>query len=156
MRLYEFFAALGAAVASDAAIGAWAQTHFGRPLSVFLDVVSGQLPTAEQMPYAVVHTPAVERHEERRERRYGLAVDLALDKQALKTRPEPNAAEPSGLELALELVELVVGAVRRSLPERVAMGFALSADTLGALPEVHAYIDFEFEDLVVLGEDPLA
>lgn len=156
MRLYDLFSSVAQALAVNSAIYSWAQQNFGRGLSVFADLSSAALPGREEMPYAVVHTPVAEKHEGRSEQRFGMAIDLALDKDALSANVATNLAEPAGVKLICELLELVVAAVRGARPENALLGYSISADTLGALPEVRAYLDMDFTVFTTLGEDPLA
>jgi hypothetical protein len=156
MDAFDFFSLFATAIAQSSAIAAWANAQFGRPLKLYVDVEGGALPDASDMPYAILHTPGVQRHQERREQAFSVAVDLALDKSAYRQRPETHAAEPSGVELIMDLHTLVVAAVKAALPDNTTFGYAVSADTLGALPEVHAYMDFDFTTRVTLAGDPLA
>jgi hypothetical protein len=156
MDNYDFLNTFVTAVAGNAALASWANTQFGLAVSVFADVTSAGLPAAADMPYAIFHTPGVEKHQERREQRYAIAVDLAIDKNALKTRAESNVDEPAGVELVLDMAQLVIDAVKAALPANTVMGYSLSADTLGALPEVYAYMDFDFTTKITIAGDPLA
>jgi hypothetical protein len=63
--------------------------------------------------------------------------------------------QPAGIELILDLGTAVAAAVAAALPANTSMGYELSADTLGALPEVHGYIDFDFITYVTMAGDPL-
>jgi hypothetical protein len=156
MDNYDFLNTFITAIAQNAAIESWAQAQFGASLSVFADVTSSELPGSGEMPYALVHTPAVEKHQDRREQRYGISVDIAVNKDALATRAETNVEQPAGIELILDLATLVVSAVKAAIPANTTMGYSLSADTLGALPDVFGYIDFDFTTLVTIAGDPLA
>lgn len=156
MDNYDFFSTFVTAIGSSTAIEAWAQAQFGRTLKVFADVTSAGLPTADDMPYALVHTPGVQKHQERREQQYSMAVDLAITKDALAVLADTGTAQPAGVELILDLASLVVDAVKAALPANTVMGYSLSADTLGALPEVYAYVDLEFTTKVTIAGDPLA
>ncbi len=158
MDNYDFFNTFVAAITGNVAIESWCGTQFGAgtKLNVFADVSSASLPTADDMPYAIVHTPGVQKHQERREQMYSMAVDIAIAKDALATGTATNLDQPAGLELILDLASLVVDAVKAALPANTFMGYSLSADTLGALPEVYAYLDFEFITHVTLAGDPLA
>jgi hypothetical protein len=155
MDNYDFFNTFVTAIAGNAAISSWCNANFGKGLAVFADVTSGDLPTAADMPYALVHTPSVSKHQDRREQRYGLAVDVGINKDALATRAETNVEQPAGIELILDLGTAVAAAVAAALPANTSMGYELSADTLGALPEVHGYIDFDFITYVTMAGDPL-
>ena len=158
MDNYDFFNTFVTAITGNAAIEAWCGTNFGAgtKLNVFADVTSAGMPTADDMPYAIIHTPGVQKHQERREQMYSLAVDIAITKDALATVAATNLDQPAGVELILDLASLVVDAVKAALPANTVMGYGLSADTLGALPEVHGYIDFEFTTHVTIAGDPLA
>jgi hypothetical protein len=155
MDNYDFFNTFATAVAGNAAIGAWASAQFGKALKVFADVTSADLPDTDDMPYAIFHTPGVDKHQERRQQRYQLSVDIAVNKDALATRAESNVAQPAGVELVLDLAQLVINAVKAALPANTVMGYGLSADTLGALPEVFGYLDFDFTTTVTIAGDPL-
>lgn len=156
MDNYDFLNLFVTGIARDASTSAWCNAFFGRGLKVLADLEGAALPSAADMPYALIHTPAIDKHQDRREQRYGLAVDLALDKDALSARAEPNIAQPAGVELILDLATLVAAAVKTALPANTTMGYSLSADTLGALPEVYAYMDFDFITIVTIAGDPLA
>jgi hypothetical protein len=156
MDAYDFFALFTTAIAQSTAIADWTAANFGRPLKLYVDVEGGALPQASDMPYAIFHTPGVQRHQERREQIHTIAVDLALDTSARQPRAESNAQEPAGIQLVIDLHTLVVAAVKAALPANTAFGYTLSADTLGALPEVHGYMDFEFTTRVTIAGDPLA
>lgn len=156
MDNYDFFATFVNAIGRGAAIDAWCDANFGRPLKVFADVESDALPTAADMPYAILHTPGVEKHQERREQRYSMSVDLAIDKNAFASRAETNIAQPAGIEMILDLATLVAAAVKAALPANTVFGYSLAADTLGALPEVYAYMELDFTTTVTIAGDPLA
>lgn len=155
MDNYDFFNLFVTAIGQNAAVASWCSAQFGASLSVFADVTSAGLPAADNMPYAIVHTPGVEKHQERRAQRYQLSVDLAIDKDALATRAESNVEQPAGVELIMDLAQLVINAVKAALPANTVMGYGLSADTLGSLPEVYAYLDFDFTTTVTIAGDPL-
>ncbi|MCU0589864.1 MAG: hypothetical protein MUC33_01370 [Desulfobacterales bacterium] len=157
MDNYDFFNTFVTAIAGNAAIESWCVTQFGAgtKLNVFADVTSAGLPSASDMPYAIMHTPGVQKHQERREQNYSIAVDLAINKDALASTAYGNLDQPAGVELVLDLAQLVIDAVKASLPANTVMGYSLSADTLGALPEVYAYIDLDFKTELTLGMDPL-
>lgn len=156
MDNYDFLNTFVSAIAHSAAIDSWCTAQFGRSLSVFADATSAGLPTPDDAPYALIHTPAVEKHQERSEQRYALSVDLSINKDALAVRAETNIEQPAGIELIMDLSELVVSACKAALPPNTAMGYTLSADTLGALPDVFAYIDLDFVTKVTIAGDPLA
>ena len=156
MDAYDFFQTFVSAAARDAAIAAWADAHFGRPVKVFADLESGALPQSSEMPYMIFHSPGVEKHQDVRVQRYSLAVDLAIDKNALQDRAETNVSEPAGVELILDLGTLLAAAVKTALPSNTTFGYMLAADTLGALPEVHGVMDLDFSTIVTIAGDPLA
>lgn len=156
MDNYDFFNTFITAVGRDSAIEAWCKANFGRSPTVFADVESTALPAAENMPYLIFHTPGIGKHQERREQAYSIAVDLGLDKSALEQRAEPNVKQPSGIQLVLDMATLIVAAVKAALPSNTVFGFNLSADTLGALPEVYGYMDLDFTTQVTIAGDPLA
>jgi hypothetical protein len=156
MDNYDFFGTFVSAISGDAAIAAWCGARFGTALTVFADVESEALPARDDMPYALIHTPGVAKHQERREQIYQIAVDLALDKAALASAAATNLKQPAGIELILGLAQLMIDAVKAALPANTVFGYTLSADTLGALPEVHAYLDLDFTTTVTIAGDPLA
>jgi len=156
MDLYDFFNTFVTAAAGDIELQTWGQLQFGAAVRIFADVESDGLPTAADMPYVLFHSPLGSKRQTGRLNSYGLAADLALTKDALKMRLEDNLAEPAGLELILDMVTLLVEALVEALPENVTLAIDLGADTLGMLPEVHAYLDLTFEETITIGVDPMA
>jgi len=154
MDLYDFFSSIITAIAGDSALESWAQSNFGDSVQVFADISSASPPQAADMPYVIVHSPGAVKNQQRRVREYTLAVDLALSKDALKTRAESNLEEPAGLVL-LDFATLVAAAVASALSGSMSFGYSLAADTLGSLPQVYGYMDFEFSEPVTIGSDPL-
>jgi len=155
MDLYDFYNTFIMAVAGDGDLDAWAKSRFGVMMSVFADLSSHALPTVDGMPYVIMHTPEAAKHQNRRVNEYGLAVDVAINRDALQLTAYENVELPAGIELILDGVTLIVAAIKGALPANTAFGYSLSADTLGSLPEIYAYLDFTFSETVTIGTDPL-
>lgn len=155
MDLYDFTNTFIQAVARSSALDDWCAAYFGRGAAVFGNVRSARLPAREDMPYVIFHSPESIKHQERRINEYVLGVDLALNYDELKMRAEANLQETGGLELVLDMAELIETAIEGALPARFVFGRHLTADNLGMLPEVHAYIDYEFQEKITIGTDPM-
>lgn len=155
MDLYDFYNTFITAVASDSSTDEWALRYFGKQISVFVDLQSGELPTAAEMPYIIIHTPEAIKDQNRRSNEYLLALDIALDKDSLAIRTENNVEQPAGIELILDLVTLVIAAVKAALPANTTFGYRMSADTLGSLPQIYGYVDLTFTEEITIGTDPL-
>lgn len=156
MDNYDFFNTIITAVAQDSSIASWCQANFGRGLKVFADVESAALPTSDDMPYALFHTPGIEKHQERREQIYAIALDLGVNKDSLEQRSDLDVKQPAGIQLIMDMSTLVVAAIKAALPANTVFGFSLLADTLGALPDVFGYFDLDFTTKVTIAGDPLA
>ena len=156
MDLYDFYNTFITAVAADNGLHAWCRVKFDNDLTVLADLQSHALPTVDDMPYVIFHTPEAIKNQERRVNEYTLGVDVGLNKDALAVRAEDSVEQPAGIELILDFVTLLVGVVKDSLPSNTSFGYRLAADTLGSLPKIHGYIDFDFMEKVTIGTDPLA
>jgi hypothetical protein len=155
MDNYDFLNTFPTAVAASTAIGSWATTQFGKSVTVYIDLEGGALPTKDNMPYVIFHTPGVSKDQEVRDRRYQISADIAINKETFKTRAETTVKEPTGIELVLDFATLIAACVKSALPGNTLFGYNLSADTLGSLPEVFGYIDFTFVEHITLGSDPI-
>lgn len=156
MDLYDFYNTFITAVGQNASIASWSNTHFGKAFKVFADVTSADLPTIEDAPYCIFEGPGFSRHQERSVQMHSIGIELCLNKDALATRGETNIEQPAGIELVNDLVTLVIAAVKAALPANTVFGVDGAMDTLGALPAVYAYLDFNFETKVTIAGDPLA
>jgi len=155
MDNYDFFSTFVTAVGRNDTLSTWAQVHFGSKVQVFSDLPAEDPPGADDMPYVILHTPGVAKHQERREQSYTISADLGLNKGVLATRAEDNIEEPAGIELILDFVTIFIEAVEGALPANTSFGYTMQADTLGSLPEVYAFVDLEFIMRITLGGDPL-
>ena len=155
MELYPFINTFTSAVAADDSLDAWTMTNFSKSLTVLVDLQSNALPTSDDMPYAIFQTPGISKDQERRINEYAFGVDLAFTKNALQVRAESNIGEPAGIELVSEFIAMVVDAIEAVVPANFAFGYQVAADTLGSLPEVYAYLDFEFRQTHTIGSNPI-
>lgn len=155
MDSYDFLNTFPAAVASSSDIARWSAAQFGKSVTVYVDLEGGALPTRDDMPYVIFHTPGVNKNQEVRDRRYHISADIAILKDEYKTRVDSTVNEPAGIELVIDFATLIAACVKSALPANTLFGYDLSADTLGSLPEVFGYIDFSFVEHVTMGNDPV-
>jgi len=156
MDLYEFFNTFIEAAANDAALDAWANINFSRDVNVYADLDFDEAPGEDEMPYMVFHSPGKSAHQERRITEYTLGVWLVIYQTGNKTRTEDNLTEPSGVELITDFITKVQTLIKDVVPSNFVVGFDIDTDTIGMLPEIHAYMDIAFQERITIGSDPLS
>ena len=155
MNLKTFLETFTAAVARDSALTSWAATHFAT-LSVYKDMPSDAFPSIEDdYPFVVLLPTEKTSGQQSRHIEYGLDAWLGLNVAGYKTRAEGNLTEPSGVDLICDFIEKVKAAIVTGLPANVSVSFTEAIDTLGRPPEVQAFIEMDFVEVVTLGTDPL-
>ena len=157
MQLKTFLETVTAAVARDSALTAWALAQFDTALSVYKDLPSDTFPDIEDdYPFVVLLPTEKSSGQQQRVIEYGLDAWLGLNVAAYKTRAEANVTEPSGVDLACDFLQKVKDAVIDALPANTTVTFIETIDTLGRPPEVQAYLEMDFTELVTIGTDPLS
>ncbi len=156
MDLYDFFNTFITAAGDDSALNAWANINFGRDVNVYADLDFDDAPGEDEMPYIVFHSPGKSAHQERRITRYALGVWMVIYQTGNKTRVEDYVTEPSGVELISDFITNMQTIIKTAVPSGFVVGFDIDTDTIGMLPEIHAYMDVTFSEAITIGSDPLA
>ena len=158
MDLYDFFNTFITAVASYGDLATWANTNFARDVKIYANVDFDNAPDAEKdSPYIVFHSPGQRSNQERQPIEYTLGAWMVINRPGEATRAELNIEQPSALELILDFVTLTQKALVAALPDNNYIGFDVDTDTLGMVPEAHAYMDINIVDRQTsnIGTDPL-
>lgn len=156
MDLYEFFNTFIEAAADNSELDAWANINFGRDVNVYADLDFDDAPDEDEMPYMVFHSPGKTAHQERRITEYTIGVWMVIYQTGNKTRVEDNVTEPSGVKLISDFITKVQTLIKAAVPSNFVVGLAIDTDTIGMLPEIHAYMDITFQERILIGSDPLS
>ena len=155
MDLKTFFETFAAGIAADAALQTWANANFGKDAAVYKEVDHNNPPDAQgDAPFLVLVSPSKDSAGDDRTPEYGFGVWLVVYQQGTANRAD-DAIEPVTVDLLLEFIEKVKDAIRASMPASFEVRFIEETDTIGAMPEVHGFLDCAFRQSVLIGSNPL-
>lgn len=156
MDLYTFFNTFVEAVANDNELDAWANINFERSVKVYAEVDAANDPDEEDdTPYVIFGSPGKLSHQEKRLVEYYMGAFLTINKDGYRLRTEDNVVEALGVKLVSEFIEHIKNAIVAALPANFRCGFTAETDTVTRLPEVCGYLDIDFAQVLVIGEDPM-
>jgi len=154
--LYTFFNTFVEAVAQNSELDAWANINFERSVKVFPEVDAADDPDVEDdTPYVIFGSPAKSFHREKNRVEYFMGGFLTINKDGYTLRTEDNVVEALGVKLISEFIEHIKNAIVAALPANFICGFTAETDTVTRLPEVCGYLDIDFTQVLVIGEDPM-
>ncbi|MBW1778508.1 MAG: hypothetical protein JRJ54_13085 [Deltaproteobacteria bacterium] len=156
MNLHDFFDGVVASVAEDAALAAWAESNFGKGVSVYMEIPSESFPDFDDdAPFIVIGSPWRRANQERRVVEYGMEAWLGIAKSTYATRAD-GATEPAGVELIIDMIETVKNAIAAGLPEGFTMALEEYTDSLAAHDYCEGFMVLDFSKQLTIGEDPFA
>jgi len=154
MNLHDFFDGVVASVAGDATLAAWANSHFGTGVSVFMEIPSESFPDYDNdAPFVVIGSPWRRANQERRTVEYGAEAWLGIETSTYATRAD-GATEPAGVELIIDMIEMVKNAIAAGLPEGVTMALEEYTDSLAAHDYCEGFMVMDFTRQLTIGEEP--
>ena len=155
MDLKTFFETFAAGIAADSDLQTWANANFSKDAAVYKEVNHNSPPDAEDdSPFLVLISPAKDSAGDDRTTEYSFGVWLVIYQSGAATRGD-DAIEPITVDLILDFIEKVKDAIRATLPANFEVRFIEETDTIGAMPEVHGFLDCVFRETVLIGSNPL-
>jgi hypothetical protein len=155
MDLETFFETFIAGIAADTALQTWANANFGKDAGVHGEINHNSPPDAEtDAPFCVLVSPSKDSASDNRSPEYGFGVWLVIYADDTDARPD-DAIVPATVKLLLQFIEKVKDAIRANLPANFEVRFIEETDTIGAMPEVHGYLDCFLHAPALIGANPL-
>jgi hypothetical protein len=143
------------AVATDSALTAWSNTHYGEDHNVFIDQDIDNPPDETNRINVQIHSPSKRGKEDERTVSYGFGMFITLNDEDLDTGLEDNITEFKATTKLLQFCKLALAAVRTVKPNNSYMAYDMITDTISSFPVFEADVAIEFEQTLVIGEDPL-
>lgn len=155
MDLEALFETFIAGIAADDALQAWANVNFSKDAGVYGEVDHNDPPDAEtDAPFCVLVSPSKDSASDNRLPEYGFGVWLVIYESGIDDRAD-DAIVPATVKLLLQFIEKVKDAIRANLPTNYEVRFIEETDTIGAMPEVHGYLDCYLHAPALIGSNPL-
>jgi hypothetical protein len=155
MDLKTFFETMVAGVAADSALQTWANAQYSKDATIYKGVPYNEMdePT-DAAPLVALFNPEKESADDDRTPEYSFGAWLVLSDSGTVTRGD-DAIEQAAVDNIMDFAEKVKDAIRAVVPANYAVRINEAFDTIGALPEIHGYLDFSFVEMVLMGANPL-
>lgn len=155
MDIKTFFETIFAGVVADTDLQTWANAQYSQAAKCYKGYPYNDPGDADDdAPWLALIDPEKESADDDRTVEITFYVWLVLSDSGTVTRGDAGI-EPAAVDNIFDFVDKAKDAIRSVLPANFTARFKEIYDTVGALPEVHGYIECTFTQPVLIGSNPL-